>query len=131
MFNEHIEKCITIYDDRRLIALLIVNELELGYLDKKIVCYTTHEHKVLLEHVLSLFDKTQVNIRELLEKLDTAYKKALKMNVKVIITSFELISDVKNKTQRNKRILEEEGLINYVKVVKHVGIEKTKYIRKR
>jgi hypothetical protein len=131
MFNEHIEKCITIYNDKKLITLIIVNEIELGYLDKKIVAYVEPKYQELLERVLNLFEKTQVNIRELLEKLNTAYITALKTNVSVIMTSFELISDNKNKTLRNKRMLEQEGMTKYVKVVKHVGIEKSKYIRKR
>ena len=125
------EKAITIYQDKKLVALLLVNEIDFGYLDKKIVCYTKKEHKSLVEHVLSLFKGTQVNIRELIEKLNVGFKNDLKEDVKTITTAFELLSENTNKTIRNKRMLEREGLTKYVKVVAHVGIEKGKYIRKR
>lgn len=126
-----VEKCITIYEDNQIIALFIVNEIDLGYLDKKIVAYVKKEHVNLVIHTLDLFKDTQINIKELVEKLNISFQDDTNNTVKLITTAFELISDNNNKTSRNKRMLEQEGLKNYVKVVKHVGIKKTKYIRKR
>lgn len=126
-----IEKAITIYGNKKLIALILVNEIDMGYLDKKIVCYLPKEHKPTIEHVLSLFNETQVRLLELIEKLNNGFKTAVRMNVMIITTAFELVSDNSNKTTRNKRMLEQEGLKKYVKVVSHVGIKKSKYLRTR
>ena len=126
-----IEKAITVYANKKLIMLILVNEIDLGFIDKKIVAYMPKEYKEPFLSITSLFDKTQVRIWELLQKLDTGLKNSLKTNVMIITTAFELLSENSNKTTRNKRMLEQEGMTKYVKVVKHVGIEKTKYIRKR
>lgn len=125
------EKCITIYKEKQIICVLIVNEIDLGYLDKKIISYVDKNYLDVIINVLDLFKNSQVNIKELLEKLSIGFKSGIKTHIRLIVTAFELDSDNKNKTSRNKRMLEQEGLKNYVKVVKHVGIEKTKYIRKR
>lgn len=128
-----LEKGITVYVNKELKALVIVNEIDLGFLDKKIVAYVDKDLKEVIINVLSLFKETQVNISELLEKLLYGFKNAYSDKFTVIATAFDLESNVKNKTVRNKRMLEQENLAseNYVKVVKHIGIEKTKYIRKR
>lgn len=126
-----IERAITIYVGRNLKALVIVNEIDLGYLDKKIVFYVEPTYKEVVEHVVSLFGREQVDITELKEKLCYGFTTHPKSDVKVICTSFELLSDNMNKTSRNKRMLEQDGLKKYVKVVKYVGIKKDKRVRKR
>lgn len=126
-----IEKAITLYLGGELKAMILVNEIDLGYLDRKIVSYVDREYLYIVENVYGLFGKEQVNIKELQEKLAYAFIKHLRNDVKVISTAFEVLSENKNKTSRNKRMLEAEGLKNYVRVVKYVGIEKTKRLRKR
>jgi len=128
-----LEKGITVYVNKELKALVIVNEIDLGFIDKKIVAYVDKDLKEVIINVLSLFKETQVNISELQEKLLYGFKNAYSDRFTVITTTFDLESNIKNKTVRNRRMLEKENLTseNYVKVVKHIGIEKTKYIRKR
>lgn len=125
-----IERAITIYIGKQLKALILVNEIDLGYLDRKIIFYVEPAYKPTVEHVIGFLGRGQVNIHELHEKLVYGFNKDLKSDVKVISTAFEVLSDNKNKTSRNKRMIEQEGLKNYVRVVRYVGIEKTKRVRK-
>ena len=129
--QDNIEKCITIYEDNKIICVLIVNEIDLGYLDKKIITYISKNHIDVIINILDLFKNSQINIKELLEKLAVGFKTAIKSDVRLVVTAFELDSNNKNKTSRNKRMLKQENFKNYIKVVKHIGIKKSKYLRKR
>jgi len=125
-----VEKVFVIYgkDEKNkatgdIVAFFIVNEIDLGYIDKKVVAYCDKEIEPLIITVLEDFKIGKVNIRGLQEKLNTALNNSEKWNNHVCSYDFPLLSGiVSEKTMRNKRMLKAIGKEKFIRVSKNVGI---------
>lgn len=126
-----VEKVFVIYErdeennraNGEIIAFFIVNDIDLGYLDKKVVAYCDKEIETLISTVLDDFKIGKVNIRGLQEKLNTALKNSDIWKNYTCSFEFPLMSGiVTEKTMRNKRMLKAIGKEKFVRVSKNVGI---------
>ena len=117
------EKVITIYDlsTMKIVGLIIVNEIELGYIDNKIIGFGNDNIKSLIFRLLSTFNKSCVNTRDfnksiaLLPKYD---KDAYNIH---FLEPFELKSNNKNKSSRYNRMLNHMNLSHLERFDYNVG----------
>ncbi len=117
-----IEQVIVIRDkDVGLRGLIFVNEIDIGYIDKKVVAYCDVEINEHVMSILSDFDTGRVNIRDLEKELRERLINSLKTHDVIISRSIPFISGNKNKASRNKRLLEALDRKHFVRTVKHVG----------
>lgn len=126
-----VEKVFVIYEKSKeeskatgeIVAFFIVNEIDLGYIDKKVVAYCDKEIETLILTVLEDFKIGKVNIRGLHEKLNTALKNSVKWQNYTCSFEFPLVSGIiTEKTMRNKRMLKAIGKEKFIRVSKNVGI---------
>ncbi len=118
-----IEKVITVRDkDVGLRGLLFVNDVDIGYIDRKVLLYCDSEIEPLISSVLNNFDMTKVNIRDIEQELRVGLTNSLKTHGIIVSMAIPFISNNKNKSSRNKRLLEALEKRNFIKVVKYVGI---------
>ena len=106
------EKVITIYDvsEMEVVGLLIVDEIELGYIKDKIIIYSTDKIKQAIFALLSSFEQKCVNTHNLNKRLLTISKNTdYGQNIR-LLSSFELKSDNKNKSSRYNRMLNQMNL---------------------
>ncbi len=106
------EKVITMYDVTTMgvVGLIIVDEIELGYVKDKIIIYSTDEIKQAIFALLQSFKQKCVNTHNLNKSLSNLPKGAENIYNIHFMDSFELKSDNKNKSSRYKRILEHMNL---------------------
>lgn len=106
------EKVITIYDicEMKVVGLIIVEEIELGYIKDKIIVYGTNEIKQAIFTLLESFEKTSINYQTLNKKLSVLPKGSENLYNIHFLESFEIKSKNKNKSSRYKRILEHMDL---------------------
>ncbi len=106
------EKVITIYDIRemKVAGLIIVEEIELGYVKDKIILYGTDEIKQAIFALLSSFEQKCINTHNLNKSLSVLSRDTENICNIHFLESFELKSDNKNKSSRYKRILENMNL---------------------
>ena len=117
------EKVITMYDVSKMnvVGLIIVNEIELGYIDDKIVVYGDDNIKRGVSALISCFGKRCVNTRDFNKNLaQKEYGTKLIQNIH-FLESFELKSGNKNKSSRYKRMLEHMNLSHLERFDLNVG----------
>jgi len=115
-----VEKAFTLWnrEKRGLVALIFINEFDIGFIESKVVLYCDQEHVALLSSALDTFPPKVVSIRDMIEKLRQDDVRALYD----ILRCFDVVSENKNKSSRISRILKAENVEHFVKVVKYVGI---------
>ena len=106
------EKVITIYDfiEMEVVGLLVINEIELGYLDSKIIGFGNDTIKSFIFRLLSTLDKTCVNTRDFNKSIALLPKCDKDAHNLHFLESFELKSKNKNKSSRYNRMLEHMNL---------------------
>jgi hypothetical protein len=126
---EHIS---VIYKKNVIVGVVITSEIDLGYIDSKVLVYCEEELENVVKVILGDFKEGVIDVSTLREKLADRLKTHLKIDDIVITLPIPYRSDNKNKTSRDKRLLESLGLKGkYVKVVVNVGTKKDTHIRKR
>jgi hypothetical protein len=109
---------------KKVKGIMIVDEIEMGYIRPKIVFYVekgTFEKRGLID-VLKGFKQNVANIPNLMETLDKWLKSDQRTHDMVILKPFTLISNNKNKSSRNKNIMTSLEITNYERItVNYVG----------
>ena len=106
------EKAITIFDilEMKVVGLIIVEELELGYIKDKIIVYGTNEIKQAIFTLLESFEQKSINTHNLNKKLSALPKGIENLYNIHFLESFPLKSKNKNKSSRYNRVLEHMNL---------------------
>ena len=106
------EKVITIYDifETKIIGIIIVDEIELGYTKDKIVIYSNNKVKDTIFSLLESFEQLSINTHILNKKLRELSKDIENTYNIHFLESFPLKSQNKNKSSRYKRMLEHMNL---------------------
>jgi hypothetical protein len=106
------EKVITMYDilDMKVVGLIIVDEIELGYINDKIIIYSTNKIKQAIFALLESFGTKCVNTHNLNKGLSCLSKCTENIHNIRFLDSFKLKSKNNNKSSRYKRILENMDL---------------------
>ena len=102
------EKVITIYDtnDFKITGLIIAEEIELYYISSKMIAYLENGIKDVVIPTLEQFNQPYTNIPCLVKKVRQALKNNEKTVSMCLLEPYALESDNKNKSSRNKRMLE-------------------------
>lgn len=102
------EKAITIYDvsEMKVVGLIIVDEIELGYVKDKIIIYSTNEIKQSIFALLESFKQKSINTHNLNKNLAVLPKSTENIHNIHFLESFEVKSKNNNKSSRYKRMLE-------------------------
>ena len=106
------EKAITMYDvsSMSVVGLIIVDEIELGYIKDKIIIFSTDKIKQALFALLESFEQRYINTRNLDKELLVVSKNNdYTQNIR-LLEPFELKSNNKNKSSRYKRMLQHMNL---------------------
>jgi len=108
------EKVITIASERNqnIVGLIIVEEIELGYIKDKIVIYATNELKEFISSIIESLGQTYMNIPTLMEKVSYGLKTDHRTSYMRLLEPFALESENKNKSSRNKRMIDQMKLDN-------------------
>ena len=106
------EKVITMYDVSTMgvVGLIIVDEIELGYIKDKIIIYSTDKIKQAIFALLSTFKQKHINTHNLNKSLSVLSKDTKNIYNIHFMDSFALKSKNKNKSSRYKRMLEHMNL---------------------
>ena len=106
------KKVITVYDSSKteIVGLIVVDDLELGYIDKKIILFSTEEVKGIVFSLLGSFNKKCVNTREFNKTSLEVVIGTDKARFIHFLEPFEVKSRNKNKSSRYNRILDKMGL---------------------
>ena len=106
------EKVITMYDvsEMEVVGLIIVDEIELGYINDKIIIYSTNKIKQAIFPLLQTIKQKCVNTHNLNKSLSALPRGAENIYNIRFLDSFKLKSKNKNKSSRYKRILENMNL---------------------
>lgn len=109
------EKVITIYDVSKMdiVGILVVNEIELGYIEDKIIFYGTDKIKRPIFEFLSSFDKKHINTRDLNKIVAYTPKIGNEIQNLHFLESFEVKSSNKNRSSRHNRMLERMNLTHF------------------
>ena len=101
------EKVITVYDSSKaeIVGLIIVEEIELGYIKDKIVIFSTKEVKRLLFEFLDSLEKRYVSIRDFNKKAIAEVLGIENTRFLNFLEEFELKSNNMNKSSRYNRML--------------------------
>ena len=120
-----VEKVITVYAKKELIGLVLVNEIDMGYVDKKLVSYTEERYKGVFERVLKSLGQGHINTSTIQGKLCYGLKKDLRIDDILVMNAIPLISNNKNKTSRNRRMLNNimGSDKKIARVVYHIGTQ--------
>ena len=126
------ERMITIHaPDKYIIGIIFVNEIDLRIIDKKVIVYADKELSKAIVECISGFEANLIKYTDLREKLVVGLKNTVKYNDVYVSHVLPFASNNKNKASRNKRIMESIGLKDCVRVVKNVGTENNRHLRKR
>ena len=106
------EKAITMYDvfEMKVVGLIIVDEIELGYIKDKIIIFTTDKIKQAVFALLESFGQRYINTHNLNKELLVVSKNVDYIQNIHFLESFNLKSNNKNKSSRFKRMLEHMDL---------------------
>ena len=106
------EKVITIYDvfEMKVSGLIIVDEIELGYIKDKIIIFSTNKIKQVLFALLESLEQKCINTHNLNKRLPYLPKSIEKTYNIHFLEPFELKSKNNNKSSRYKRMLEHMDL---------------------
>ncbi len=106
------EKVITMYDvfEMKVVGLIIVDEMELGYIKDKIVIYSPNKIKQTILTLLESFEQKCINTHNLNKNLATLPKHTENTYNIQFLEPFKLKSKNNNKSSRYKRILEHMDL---------------------
>jgi len=127
-----IERIIAIYGkEYKVVGVVLVNELDLKLIDKKVVVYASRELADIIVQSLRSVDRCLITYTSLQEKLVVDLMHSLKSGVTHVATAIPYVSSNKNKSSRDKRLFESIGLEEYVRVVENVGTENVRHLRKR
>ncbi len=116
------EKIITIASSssNKIVGLLIVEEFEFSYIKEKIVAYVDNEVKMSLSSVVDDLEQTYINIQTLCEKLRGELVSNSQDDIYKILEPYELKSDNKNKSSRNKKMIKQLKLEHLERCVFYV-----------
>lgn len=108
------EKVITMYDvsSMSVVGLIIVDEIELGYVKDKIIIFSTDKIKQAIFALLESFEQRYINTRNLNKELLVVSKNVDYIQNIHFLESFEVKSKNNNKSSRYKRMLEHMNLSN-------------------
>ena len=108
------ENVITMYSvcQMRIVGLIIVEEMELGYVKDKIIIYSTNEVKQGIFALLSSFKQKHISIHNFNKNLSTLSKDTENIYDIHFLEPFKLKSKNKNKSSRFKRMLEHMDLLH-------------------
>jgi hypothetical protein len=106
------EKVITMYDviEMKVVGLIIVDEMELGYVEDKIIIYSTDRIKTAIFFLLRSFEQKCINTHNLNKSLLVASKGNENLYNIHFLDSFQLKSKNNNKSSRYNRMLEHMNL---------------------
>ena len=101
------EKVVTVYDSSKteIVGLIIVEEIELGYIKDKIVLFSSKELKGMLFEFLDSLEKRYVSIRDFNKKAIAEVLGIENTRFLNFLEEFELKSKNLNKSSRYSRIL--------------------------
>lgn len=110
--DEMTEKVITLYDkETKLIAgIIIVEEIEYNYIGDRIVLYLKKGLESVISPVLRGFEQKSINISFLTKRVFMWLKITEETQNIVLLEPYALKSDNKNKSSRNKRMVEQLNL---------------------
>ena len=106
------EKVITVYDKvkKEIVGLIIVEEIELGYIKDKIIIFSDNNTKPIIFALLSSFENRYVNTHNFYKNLGNIKKSTKKAQNIHFLEPFMLKSNNNNKSSRYKRILNRMNL---------------------
>lgn len=106
------EKVITLFDRKnyKIVGIIIVSVIELDYIDSKIVLYLKSGIKSVVLPIFETFVQKSINIPFLVKRLSEWLKTSEKTDNILIVEPYTLESDNKNKSSRNKRMIEQLNL---------------------
>ncbi len=115
------EKVITVSEDNKIVALLIVKVFELDYIEDKILIYSEPYLKQAILSALSTITRKCVNTHHLCETLSMGLNSSDLAKPIKILEPYELESNNTNLSSRNKRMLESMNLTHFERSVYYVG----------
>jgi len=106
------EKVITIIDreKKEIVGLMIVEEIELGYIKDKIILYSPQNIKNIIIAILESLEQTCINMSVLIEKVLYGLTNSADTRYMGLLEPFTLGSNNKNKSSRDKRMLKQMHL---------------------
>jgi len=106
------EKVITVYDtkNKQIVGIIIVEEIEFGYITDKVVAYLKPPLKSAILPIIQTFTQKSINIPFLIKTVSNALKTAYSTKNISLLEPYTLESDNKNKSSRNKRMIEQLNL---------------------
>lgn len=127
-----IEKVITIYEEGEIVALLFLQEIDLEYIDKKLVVYCKEEIKDEIRRLEDIISCGYISISTLRKKLSMVLEIDVKRKDMTISSAIEFESNNKNKSSRDKRLLESIGdKKSFERLVINIGEKDIRHLRKR
>ena len=101
------EKAITMYDvsSMKVVGLIIIEEIELGYVKDKIIVYGTNKIKQAIFTLLESFEQKCINTHNLNKRLSVLPKGTENIYNIQFLESFKVKSNNNNKSSIYKRIL--------------------------
>ena len=109
------EKVITVYDSSKteIVGLIIVEEIELGYIKDKMIVFSTNEVKDLLFEFLDSLEKRYISIRDFNKKAVAEVLGIEKTRFLNFLEEFELKSKNLNNSSRYTRMLKTMELSHF------------------
>jgi hypothetical protein len=106
------EKVITLFDGQKkeIVGLVLVEEIEYHYINDKVVLYLKQGLEYWIIPFLESFTQKQVNTPSLIKKLTFGLKQTENTQDILVLEPYTLESDNKNKSSRNKRMIEQLNL---------------------
>jgi hypothetical protein len=106
------EKVLTLFDKKtkQIAGIVIVEEIELGYISDKIVLYLKQGLESIISPVLDTVVQASVNIPFLIKRVAMWLKTTAETENIIFLEPYTLASDNKNKSSRNKRMIEQLNL---------------------
>lgn len=117
------EKVITVSEDNKIVALLIVKVFEFDYIEDKILIYSEGYLKQAILNALRTITRKCVNIRHLYETLSMVLISSDLAKPIKILEPYELESNNNNLSSRNQRMLESMNLSHFEKTTFYFGKE--------
>lgn len=116
------EQIITIAKSQtnEIVGLLIVEEFEFSYIKEKIIAYLDNKLKLAFSLVIDNLEQSYINIPIMREKLFNELNNGSNDTIYKVLEPYELKSDNKNKSSRNKRMIKQMKLEHLERCVFYV-----------
>jgi len=124
------EQYMVIHNKGHTLGMFVVKLHDLGYMDRRVVAYITHEAKEAVLGLQDVLSDRHVNIRDFKKKAVEAISGAVGANVSITEPLY-FTSQNKVKTVRDKTILGTQGYKKYARMVMKIGIESVGRLRTR